>query len=270
MIAEQDNDRPDEEPFEDERPAWREAAADRLLLDIDGYEGPIDILLTLARDQKVDLARISILALADQYLEFIARARDLRLEIAADYLVMAAWLAYLKSRLLLPDLAQEDEPSGAEMAALLAFQLQRLEAMKEAGARLMERPRLGRDFCARGAPEPLEIATRPVFDVTLYDILRAYADQHGRRQASTLYIAPTELYAIEEAIRRLRGVLGDIPDWTVLSKFLPENFTEGLLSRSAIASTFVASLELARSGRIELRQAGAYAPIYIRAAKAGK
>lgn len=270
MNAEQDKDRPAEEPFEDERPVYRGAAGDRLLLDIEGYEGPIDILLTLAREQKVDLTHISILALADQYLEFIAQARELRLEIAADYLVMAAWLAYLKSRLLLPDLATEEEPSGAEMAALLAFQLQRLEAMKEAGVRLMERPRLGRDFCARGAPEPLEIATHSVFDVTLYDILRAYADQHGRRQASTLRIAPAELYAVDVAIRRLRGVLGEIPDWTVLSNFLPENLTAGLLSRSAIASTFVASLELARSGRIELRQAGAFAPIYIRVAKAGK
>ena len=270
MTGGQDMDRTTQEPFEDERPVYREAAAEQLVLDIEGYEGPIDILLTLARDQKVDLSRISILALADQYLEFIARARDLRLEIAADYLVMAAWLAYLKSRLLLPDLAEEDEPSGAEMAALLAFQLQRLEAMREAGGRLMERPRLGRDFRARGAPEPLEIGTRSVFDVTLYDILRAYADQHGRRQASTLHIAPTELYAIEDAIARLRGVVGDIPDWTVLSKFLPKNLTEGLLSRSAIASTFVASLELARSGRIELSQEGAFSPIYIRAARAGK
>ncbi len=258
------------ESFEDERPAYRGAAAGQLVLDIEGYEGPIDILLTLARDQKVDLARISILALADQYLEFIARARDLRLEIAADYLVMAAWLAYLKSRLLLPDLASDDEPGGAELAALLAFQLQRLEAMRDVGARLMERPRLGRDFCARGAPEPLEIATHSVFDVSLYDILRAYADQHGRRQASTLHIAPTDLYAVEDAIRRLRGILGDIPDWTVLAKFLPEGIADGLLSRSAIATTFVASLELARAGRIELRQAGAFAPIFIRVAKAGK
>ena len=258
------------EPFEDERPVYRGDATEQLLLDIEGYEGPIDILLTLARDQKVDLSRISILALADQYLEFIAQARELQLEIAADYLVMAAWLAYLKSRLLLPDLAVEDEPSGAEMAALLAFQLQRLEAMRKLGDRLMERPRLGRDFCARGAPEPLEVGTRSVFDVSLYDILRAYADQHGRQQASTLRIAPTEMYSIEDAVQRLRAIVGDIPDWTVLSKFLPDNLTEGLLSRSAIASTFVASLELARAGRIELRQAGAFEPIYVRAAKAAK
>lgn len=253
-----------DEAFEEDGPRNAADGADRLLLDIEGFEGPIDVLLTLARDQKVDLTRISILALADQYLEFIARARQLSLELAADYLVMAAWLAYLKSRLLLPAPAGDEEPSGAEMAAILAFQLQRLEAMKEAGDRLMERARLERDFFARGEPEPLRIENRPAFEVTLYDILRAYARQHSRQQASTLHIAPTGLYSIEDAIARLRGLLGRIPDWTILSAFLPEGLRDTLLLRSALASTFVATLELARSGQIELRQNDPFAPLYIR------
>lgn len=250
-------------PFEEDSPS-EAGGADRLLIDIEGFEGPIDVLLTLARDQKVDLTRISILALADQYLEFIARARQVSLELAADYLVMAAWLAYLKSRLLLPTPAGDEEPSGAEMAAILAFQLQRLEAMKEAGQRLMDRTRLDRDFFARGEPEPLKIENRPSFEVTLYDVLRAYARQHSRQQASTLHIAPTDLYSIEDAIARLRGLIGGIPDWTVLSAFLPDGLRDTLLLRSALASTFVATLELARSGQIELRQSNAFAPLYVR------
>src|SRR6516225_897828 len=146
---------------------------EQLVLDLDGYEGPIDLLLALAREQKVDLAKISILALADQYLDFIARRRQLRLEIAADYLVMAAWLAYLKSRLLLPEPAPADEPSCADLAAALTHQLQRLEAMQQAGARLMARPQLGRDVFARGAPEGLPRVLRPIYDATLYDLLKA-------------------------------------------------------------------------------------------------
>jgi segregation and condensation protein A len=251
-------------PFEEDEPPRPLRDSDRLLLDIEGFEGPIDVLLTLARDQKVDLTRISILALADQYLDFIARARQLSLELAADYLVMAAWLAYLKSRLLLPAPPGDEEPSGAEMAAMLAFQLQRLEAMKEAGQRLLDRARLGRDFFARGQPEPLRIHNRPTFEVTLYDILEAYARQHGRQQASTLHIAPTNLYSIEEAVERLRGLIGDIPDWTVLVNFLPVGLQDGLLARSALASTFVATLELAKSGQVEIRQGDPFTPLYVR------
>lgn len=260
-----DENRQDQaEPFEDERPSYAEAQSDRLLLDIDGFEGPIDVLLALARDQKVDLTHISILALADQYLAFMSRARQIRLELAADYLVMAAWLAYLKSRLLLPAPPGDEEPSGAEMAAMLAFQLQRLEAMKEAGARLMERPRLGRDFFMRGEPEAVAGVTRPHFEVTLYDVLRAYARQHARKEGSTLHIAPTELYSIEDAIGRLRDVIGNLPDWTVLSRFLPSGLRDALLFRSAVASTFVATLELTRSGRLEIRQGEPFSPIYVR------
>lgn len=264
MLPGDDTDQSHDEPFEDERPSYAEIHPDRLLLDIDGFEGPIDVLLTLARDQKVDLTRISILALADQYLSFVSRARQLRLELAADYLVMAAWLAYLKSRLLLPAPPGDEEPSGAEMAAMLAFQLQRLEAMKDAGLRLMERARLGRDFFGRGEPEAIGTISRPNFEVTLYDVLRAYARQYSRQEGSTLRIAPTELYSIEDAITRLRDVIGSIPDWTVLSRFLPTGLRDVLLFRSAVASTFVATLELARSGRLELRQGEPFSPVYIR------
>ncbi len=253
--------------FEEDAAPRTTRDADRLQIDIEGFEGPIDVLLALARDQKVDLTRISILALADQYLEFIARARQLSLELAADYLVMAAWLAYLKSRLLLPAPAGDEEPSGAEMAAMLAFQLQRLEAMKEYGARLMERARLDRDFFARGEPEPIRIDSRPAFEVSLYDVLQAYARQYSRRQASTLHIAPTELYSIEDAIARLRTLVGDVPDWTLLSSFLPPSLHDPLLSRSALASTFVATLELVRSGRVELSQSDPFAPLYVRTSR---
>ncbi len=261
---EPDTDNPAEPPFEDERPSYRDGEPEQLVLDVEGYEGPIDILLTLARDQKVDLTRISILALADQYLEFVSHARQLRLELAADYLVMAAWLAYLKSRLLLPAPPGDEEPSGAEMAAMLAFQLQRLEAMKEAGARLLSRPQLGRDFLARGNPELPESGTSSVYEVTLYDLLRAYANQQGRQEASTLLIAPTDLYSIDDAIKRLRGLLGELPDWTMLSGFLPVGLRDELLMRSAIASTFVASLELARLGQVELRQGDPFSVVYVR------
>lgn len=267
MIDEDDTGPLDEDPFEEDRPDYEATGADRLLLDIEGFEGPIDVLLTLARDQKVDLTHISILALAEQYLDFIARARKLRLELAADYLVMAAWLAYLKSRLLLPAPPGDEEPSGAEMAAILAFQLQRLEAMKKAGAQLFERAQLGQAFFRRGAPEPLKIENRVTFEVTLYDILRAYGRQHARQEGSTLHIAPTELYSIEDALNRLRTLVGSVPDWTVLSKFLPTGLKDKLLRRSALASTFVATLELARNGRIEIQQDGPYAPVYIRTSR---
>lgn len=264
MIAEDDNATLAPDGFEEDRPDYDRDGADRLLLDIEGFEGPIDVLLSLARDQKVDLTRISILALAEQYLDFIARARQLRLELAADYLVMAAWLAYLKSRLLLPAPPGEEEPSGAELAAILAFQLQRLEAMKKAGARLLERPLLGQNVFRRGDPEPLKIENRASFEVSLYDILRAYARQHARKEGSTLHIAPTDLYSIEDALQRLRSLVGDVPDWTVLFSFLPTGLKGELLARSALASTFVATLELARNGQIEIQQSHPYAPVYIR------
>ncbi len=238
---------------------------EQLVLALDGFEGPIDLLLTLARDQKVDLTRISILQLADQFLEFVAVARRVRIELAADYLVMAAWLAYLKSRLLLPEPESSDEePGGAEMAAALAFQLQRLEAMRGVGARLMARPQLGRDIFVRGAPEGLEVEKTPVLEVTLYDLLKAYGEHRRRQETSTLTIRPLDLYSLEDALSRLSKLLGSLPDWATLSSFLPVNADGSLRSRSALAATFAASLELVKEGRIELRQDGAFGPIWLR------
>ncbi|HYC04690.1 MAG TPA: ScpA family protein [Azospirillaceae bacterium] len=236
-----------------------------LLLDIDGYEGPIDLLLALARDQKVDLTRISILQLAEQYLAFVEQARTLRLELAADYLVMAAWLAYLKSRLLLPE-PETEEPTGEELAAALAFQLQRLEAMQGAAARLFARSQLGRDVFPRGAPEDLPVFEKRVLDVTLYDLLKAYGDHKRRQQKHDPFqIKATELYSIEDAVRRVEEILGRLPDWTRLSAFLPGGWRgSALKARSALAATFVATLELAKAGRLELRQDGAFQPIYMR------
>jgi segregation and condensation protein A len=250
--------------FDDTPP--QTANDDELVLDLDGFEGPIDALLTLARDQKVDLRKISILELADQYLAFIARARRLRLELAADYLVMAAWLAYLKSRLLLPEPPADGEPSGAELAAALAFQLQRLEAMQQAGKRLMALPQFGIDFFARGAPEPAKIIDVPVWDVTLFDLLKAYGTHPGRRKEGMLRIAPLNLFSMDDALRRIGDMLGQVLDWTILKNFLPEDLGTPLQRRAAIAATFAASLELARNGRVELRQEGTFAPIYLRRA----
>jgi segregation and condensation protein A len=251
------------EQFEEDQ---REAVApeDALLLDLDGYEGPIDVLLTLARDQKVDLRKISILALADQYLAFIQRARQLRLEIAADYLVMAAWLAYLKSRLLLPEPETEGEPTGAELAAALAFQLQRLQAMRDVGARLMARPQLGRDIFRRGEPEHFKAVARPVYAVTLYDLLKAYGTHPGRRTEGALHILPMDLYSMDDALKRFSGLIGKAVDWTSLASFLPAVSGDGLVRRSAVAATFAASLEMVRSGRARIRQDGTFGPIFIR------
>jgi segregation and condensation protein A len=249
--------------FDDAPP--KTANDDELLLDLDGFEGPIDALLSLARDQKVDLRKISILELADQYLAFIARARRLRLELAADYLVMAAWLAYLKSRLLLPEPPADGEPSGAELAAALAFQLQRLEAMQEAGKKLLALPQFGIDFFARGAPEPAKIIDVPVWDVTLFDLLKAYGTHPGRRREGMLRIAPLNLFSMDDALKRIGDMLGHVLDWTVLRNFLPpDGLDTPLQRRAAMAATFAATLELTRNGNIDLRQEGAFAPIYLR------
>ena len=237
------------------------------VVDLDGYEGPIDVLLALARNQKVDLARISILQLAEQYLAFITQARGLRIEIAAEYLVMAAWLAYLKSRLLLPVAEPDDDdgPSGAELAEALTFQLRRLESMQHAGTRLMARPRLGREVFQRGAPEGVEIVKTSVFEVSLFDLLKAYGDNRRRVEGSYLRIEPSSLYNIADAIQRLRGLLGEMTDWRTLMSYLPSDLAgDGLLRRSAVAATFAASLELARTGAIELRQTSSFGPIHVR------
>jgi segregation and condensation protein A len=235
-----------------------------LVVNLDGFDGPIDVLLTLARDQKVDLARISILQLAEQYLVFVRLARDRHLDLAADYLVMAAWLAFLKSRLLLPVPKGDDEPSGAEMAAALQFQLQRLEAMRTAGQALMERPRLGLKRLPRGAPEPVAIHRQTVFDLTWHDLLRAYGAVRGRQRQASLSVEPFDLYSVDQALARLNSLMGQALDWTALVRFLPEDLADALHRRSAIGATFVAGLELARQGRLDLRQDGAFSPLYVR------
>ena len=254
-----------EEPFEDQAPTRR--AESDFVLDLDGFEGPIDVLLALARRQKVDLARISILELAEQYLRFIAAARRLSLEMAADYLVMAAWLAYLKSRLLLPeDEAEEDRPSAPELAEALALQLRRLDAMRRAGARILARPQLGRDVFARAEPEGFEVVRRPVFEATLFELLKAYGDTRRRGETGRLTIEPPELYGAADAIARLRGMMGGMTEWRTLMSYLPPELAgrDGAVGRSAVASTFLAALELGRSGALELRQTAHMGPIYVR------
>jgi segregation and condensation protein A len=234
------------------------------VVDLQGFEGPIDVLLQLARDQKVDLVHISILELADQYLAFVAEARKHNLELAADYLVMAAWLAFLKSRLLLPDMSSEEEPSGEAMAAALQYQLLRLQAMQNAGQGLVARPRLGQDFLGRGDPERFKPREVEILDATLYDLLKAYADQQRRKNAhSPMQIEAFEIYTVEDALQRLRRLVGKTPDWQNLWSFLPENLKGVLLTRSAVASTFAASLEMAKEGKVLIRQSANFGPILL-------
>lgn len=235
-----------------------------LIVNLEGFEGPLDLLLSLARDQKVDLRRISMVALVDQYLAHVAQARRLRLELAADYLVMAAWLAYLKSRLLLPEPPAGEEPSGQEMADALQWQLRRLEAMQEVGARLMARPQLGRDIFVRGQPEGVVVVRRAVWDVKLYDLLHAYGAQVRPKDADTYQIAPMQFFSVEEAAERLGRMLGIAVDWQSLEAFLPAGLTDPARRRSAVASTFVAGLQLAKDGQIELRQTERFGPIQLR------
>lgn len=239
------------------------------VVDLAGFEGPIDVLLSLARDQKVDLIHISIVELADQYLAFVHEARRQNLELAADYLVMAAWLAYLKSRLLLPDLSEAEQPTGEQMAAALQFQLQRLEAMQKAGQQMMERAQLGRDFFARGEPEKFATDVTTVFEVSLYDLLKAYGDQSRRKGATSLTIEAWSLYSVDDALQRLRRLVGFVPDWQSLWRFLPEDALSGLTARSATATTFVACLELAKEGKLALRQDGTYGPIFLKSSSRG-
>jgi segregation and condensation protein A len=235
-----------------------------LTIDIDGWEGPLDLLLSLARAQKVDLRELSILALVEQYLAFVDDARALRLELAADYLVMAAWLAYLKSALLLPR-DPEAEPDAEELAALLQRRLQRLDAMREAGARLMARDRLGRDVFARGMPEGLRVVRRPKWQASLYELLAAYGAVHARNRPVLHVVRRRAVMTLDEAIRRVEAMLGTAIGWTALERFLPGE-AEPALTRSARASSFVAMLELARLGRLDLRQDGAFATLWVRAA----
>ncbi|MCZ6845411.1 MAG: ScpA family protein [Alphaproteobacteria bacterium] len=235
-----------------------------LIVHLDGFEGPIDLLLNLARDQKVDLAKISILGLAEQYLSFIEEAHQLRLEIAADYLVMAAWLAYLKSRLLLPSTEDDEEPSGAELAAALSYQLQRLESMRTAAEILFARPLLGRDVFARGAPEGIRVTTRSVYDATLFELLQAYGSTQRRQKPAPLRIEQMDLFSMDDALGRLTSLLGKVPNWSALLSFLPDGLEDDLIRRSAVAATFAASLELVRSGQAEIRQDQLFGPIFFR------
>ncbi|MFZ1814186.1 MAG: ScpA family protein [Rhizobiaceae bacterium] len=250
-------------PWENE--SERTSSDPELNVDVDGFEGPLDLLLELARRQKVDLHRISILALAEQYLAFIEEVRRLRIELAADYLVMAAWLAYLKSRLLLPETDKSgDEPTGEEMAAILAFRLQRLEAMRDAGSRLVNRNRLGRDFFARGQPEQVVTETRTEFVASMYDLLTAYAAMRQRRSVSQVTIARRQVWSLQDAREILTRLVGEFSDWTPLDSFLFNYFPDPKMRVTALASTFAASLEMVREGALAMRQEAAYAPIYLK------
>jgi len=240
-------------------------AAEALIVDVDGFEGPLDLLLTLSRTQKVDLRKISVLALAEQYLAFVEQARKLRIELAADYLVMAAWLAFLKSRLLLPPDPADEGPSGEELAAHLAFQLERLEAMREAAAKLMARDQLGRDFFARGIPENVERIRRVTYTATLLDLMQAYARIRTRDDFRPFVMDREAILTMEQALDRMRNLIGYAGDWTGLESYLPEGWeADPARRRSATAATFAASLELAKAGQIEIRQGETFAPIQIR------
>jgi segregation and condensation protein A len=246
-------------------PVAVEAEGETLVVDVEGFEGPLDLLLAMARTQKVDIARISVLALAQQYLDFIAEARKLRLEIAADYLVMAAWLTFLKSKLLLPAEHDEDgEPSGEELAQLLAFRLKRLGAMRDAAAQLMTRKRLGRDVFARGMPEPLRITKKSTYDANLYDLLKAYAQQRQRTSVRTQQMRTRTVWSLKEARVELERLLGMSCDWAPLDEILAEFLVGPELRKTALASSFTATLEMTREGALEIRQAKLFAPLLIR------
>ena len=240
-------------------------AAEALIVDVDGFEGPLDLLLTLSRTQKVDLRQISVLALAKQYLAFIEKARDLRLELAADYLVMAAWLAFLKSRLLLPPDPAEEGPSGEELAAHLAFQLERLSAMRDAAAKLMARDQLARDFFARGITEDVTRTRRVTYTATLLDLMQGYARIRTKDEFRPFVMDREKVFTMEEALGRMRGLIGFAGEWTDILSYLPEGWeADPEKRRSATASTFAASLELAKEGRVEIRQSETFAPIQIK------
>jgi len=265
--AETQAEAPDQ--FEEGAPRGEPASdneGESLIVDLDGFEGPLDVLLALARNQKVDLTKISILQLAEQYLEFINQAQRMELDIAADYLVMAAWLAYLKSRLLLPPPDEEEGPSGEEMAARLAFQLQRLEAMRKAAEELFARPtRMGIHVFRRGAPEGVRVIRRSEYDASLYDLLKAYSEQRMKGHETKWEPKKLPIMQIEDARRRLEKMLGIMVEWDRIEAYLPSG--EGVtpeLRRSALASMLSASLVLAKDGHVELRQSGSFGPLFMR------
>lgn len=240
-------------------------AAEALIVDVDGYEGPLDLLLTLSRTQKVDLRRISVLQLAEQYLTFVNRAQALRIELAADYLVMAAWLAFLKSRLLLPPEPGAEGPSAEALAAHLAFQLERLQAMREAAARLMARDQKGRDFFARGLPEDMTLHRKVTHVATLLDLMRAYARIRTKDDFRPFVMDRDHVFTMEQALDRMRGLIGYAGEWSDLASFLPDGWTATpMRRRSSVAAHFAAVLELAKRGQIDLRQSETFAPLQIR------
>ena len=255
-----------ESEFEEDRVSVAERlAAEALIVYVDGFEGPLDVLLTLSRTQKVDLRKISVLQLAQQYLAFVEKAKALRIELAADYLVMAAWLAYLKSRLLLPPDPTEEGPSGEELAAHLAFQLERLQAMRDVAARLMARDRLGRDFFARGIPEDVTKSRQVIYSANLLDLMQGYARIRTRDEFRPFVMDRESVFTMEQALDRMRGLIGFAGAWTDLSSYMPEGWDrDPVKRRSATAATFAASLELAKEGKVELRQAETFAPIQLR------
>ena len=255
---------PDEFEQDTDRISAR-VAAEALIVDVGAFEGPLDLLLTLSRTQKVDLRQISILALAQQYLAFVEQAKALRLELAADYLVMAAWLAFLKSRLLLPPDPREAGPSGEELAAHLAFQLERLAAMREAAAQLMARDQLGRDFFARGITEDVQRVRRISYTATLLDLMQGYARIRTRDDFRPFVLDRQHVMTMEQALERMRHLIGFAGDWTDISSYLPDGWdADPQRRRSTTAATFAASLELAKEGKIEIRQGDTFAPIQIR------
>lgn len=250
-------------PFESEL-ADRGSDEPALVVDVEGFEGPLDLLLTLARQQKVDLAKISVLALAEQYLAFVEAARKLRLELAADYLVMAAWLAYLKSRLLLPEAAGPEGPTAEDMANALAWRLKRLEAFREAASQLMARPQLQRDVFQRGDPEPIADIRHPQWTATLYDLLSAYASQRQRRALGHVRFAQRQVWSLGEAREALERLIGQAGDWSRLDEYLISYLVQPAMRATVVASSLAATLELVREGVVEVHQQSAFAPIYLR------
>lgn len=244
------------------------AAEDILYVDVDGYEGPLDLLLDLARRQKVDLGSISVLALAEQYLAFIETVREKRIEVAADYLVMAAWLAYLKSRLMVPQAASDDEPSGEMLAAMLQFRLKRLEAMRKAANQLMRRPRLGHQIFARGMPEPIEVNRNSLWEASLYDLLKAYAAQRERGISADYSPVRRTVWSLQEARDILQRLIGDSFEWVAMDNYLADYLASPSERATVRASSFASSLELVRLGQIDLRQTETFGPLLMRRHKA--
>jgi len=251
-------------PFEPSEPIDKADAEPSFLVDVDGFEGPLDLLLELARRQKVDLSKISVLALAEQYLLFIDAARQVRLELAADYLVMAAWLAYLKSRLLLPDQHKSEEPAAADLAAALAARLRRLEAIRAAADKLVNRPRLGRDMFLNGAPQGVLTVRHATYKTNLYELLEAYATQRQTQVLSKVTLKTRVVWSLQEAREALEHLAGQIGEWATLDQYLVQYFSTPEMARTVRASTFSASLEMVREGKIELRQDSAFSPIWVR------